>query len=87
MGYLVKKPGKIDWNADAVERLKQLHAAGASLVRASVALKGSMVVVRNKARELGIPFPTQRTRRHENEQKEDTARAKAGLALTERRRR
>src|SRR4051812_23651294 len=48
------------WTDEDIERLKQLHASGASVLRASVALKRNKVSVMNRARQLGIPFPNMR---------------------------
>jgi hypothetical protein len=41
---------------DDVKRLKELVASGASAARASIALKRSIAVTKNKARDLGVPF-------------------------------
>jgi len=57
--------------------LKRLREQGASLLRAAAALKWSKAAVRAKAHELGIPFPSWRTRRIEQGAKEAAARAKA----------
>jgi hypothetical protein len=47
------------WSESDAERLKALIASGASALRASVALKRSLSVVKLKARELGVPFPSE----------------------------
>jgi hypothetical protein len=44
------------WHDQGIDRLKALVASGASALRASVALKRSVVQVKKKARELGFPF-------------------------------
>jgi len=44
------------WTEDDVKRLKELVASGASVARASIALKRSIAVTKNKARDLGVPF-------------------------------
>jgi hypothetical protein len=44
------------WTEDDVKRLRGLVASGASAARASVALKRSIAITKNKARDLGIPF-------------------------------
>jgi hypothetical protein len=44
------------WNDEQLELLRKFATGGASLLRASVALKRPMLSVRNKARELGTPF-------------------------------
>lgn len=49
-------PKKKVWSESDAERLKTLVASGASALRASVALKRSLSVVKLKARELGVPF-------------------------------
>jgi hypothetical protein len=49
-------PRKKVWSESDAERLKALIASGASALRASVALKRSLPVVKVKARELGVPF-------------------------------
>jgi hypothetical protein len=51
------------WSDDDCERLKSLVASGASPVRASLALKRPIVATKNKARNLGVPFPPDRERR------------------------
>ena len=47
------------WSESDAERLRALIASGASAIRASVALKRSLSVTKLKARELGIPFPSE----------------------------
>jgi hypothetical protein len=47
------------WSEREYQRLKELVASGASALRASVVLKRSMMSVRNKARDLGTPFPSE----------------------------
>ena len=47
------------WSESDAERLRALIASGASAIRASVALKRSLSVTKLKARELGVPFPTE----------------------------
>jgi hypothetical protein len=44
------------WSESDVQRLSSLVASGASAARASVALKRSIAVTKNKARDLGVPF-------------------------------
>ena len=46
------------WSQKDLDKLKGLIESGASALRASAALKRSRAVVKQKARELGIPFPT-----------------------------
>jgi hypothetical protein len=46
------------WSDEEIGRLKMLVASGASAFRASVALNRSVVQIKKKARELGVPFPT-----------------------------
>jgi hypothetical protein len=67
------------WTEDDTEKLKRLRQIGASAARAAVALKWSKTVVKEKAREFGIPFPSWRAQRSEQRAKEVVARAKAGL--------
>ena len=52
-------PRKKVWSESDAERLKALIASGASALRASVALKRSLSVTKQKARELGVPFPSE----------------------------
>jgi hypothetical protein len=52
-------PRKKAWSESDAERLKALIASGASALRASVALKRSLSVVKLKARELGVPFQSE----------------------------
>ena len=69
------------WTDDEVAKLKRLRELGASLARASVALKRGKAAVRLKARELGIPFPHLTSIRRERNAREAVARVKAGLPL------
>jgi hypothetical protein len=46
------------WTDDDLDKLRTLVASGASALRASAALKRRKSIVRIKARELGVPFPT-----------------------------
>jgi hypothetical protein len=52
-----------EWTAQECEKLKDLVQQGASAFRASAALHRSHASVRNKARELGCPFPLIRSLR------------------------
>jgi len=47
------------WTESDAERLRALIASGSSALRASVALKRSLSVTKLKARELGVPFPSE----------------------------
>lgn len=47
------------WTESDAERLRALIASGSSALRASVALKRSLSVIKMKARELGVPFPSE----------------------------
>lgn len=47
------------WTDDDLDKLRALVASGASAFRASAALKRSKPIIRLKARELGVPFPTE----------------------------
>jgi hypothetical protein len=47
------------WSNEDLERLKVLVASGATVFRASVALKRSRQSVQAKARSVGAPFPSQ----------------------------
>jgi hypothetical protein len=46
------------WSEGDIERLKGMVASGVSAVRASIALKRSLVVTKRKASQLGFPFRT-----------------------------
>ena len=46
------------WTDGDLDKLRTLVASGASPLRASAALKRSKAIVRIKAREIGVPFPT-----------------------------
>lgn len=48
------------WTELQLEQLRALVRKGASVARASVALKRTRDAVQNKAREIGSPFATQR---------------------------
>jgi hypothetical protein len=67
------------WTAADFERLKRLHAEGASVARATVALQRSKSHLRAKARELGLSFATVRERRARHRENEAMARRRAGL--------
>jgi hypothetical protein len=68
------------WTEEECLRLRQLHAAGATVVRAALALKKTPNGVRSKARELGIPFRTMREVKKRLKEKEVEARTAAGLS-------
>jgi GcrA cell cycle regulator len=51
---------KRPWNAEEIDRLKQLVATGVSLARAAVTLKRTRVSAQVQARKVGTPFPTMR---------------------------
>jgi 4-hydroxy-3-methylbut-2-en-1-yl diphosphate synthase IspG/GcpE len=56
------------WRDQEIDQLKALVTSGASALRASVALKRSVVQIKKKARELGFPFPLEadlRTKRRQ----------------------
>jgi hypothetical protein len=71
------------WTEEECLRLRKLHAAGASVVRAALALKKSPNGVKTKARQLGIPFQTMRERKRLQREKEAEARTVAGLSPVE----
>jgi hypothetical protein len=52
-------PRKKVWSESDAEQLRALIASGASALRASVALKRSLSVIKLKARELGVPFQSE----------------------------
>jgi hypothetical protein len=56
------------WHDQEIDRLKALVASGVSALRASVALKRSVVQVKKKARELGFPFPLEADLRNKRRQ-------------------
>ena len=62
------------WTDDNVDKLKRLHRAGASAVRAAAALKCSRAALLKKANELGLAFTGVYKKRRQ--QKEAEARAK-----------
>jgi hypothetical protein len=51
------------WTAEDEERLKELVVQGASIIRASAALRRGRVAVRERAKKLGCPFPPLRIAR------------------------
>jgi hypothetical protein len=51
---------KRPWDAEEIDRLKQLVATGVSLARAAVTLKRTRVSAQTQARKVGTPFPTMR---------------------------
>ena len=68
------------WTDEEISRLKKLQASGATVARASIALKRSKSYVREKARELGIPFATLRERKKRQASRETAERVAAGLS-------
>ena len=66
MSQLNKRP----WSEEDLERLKALVLAGASAVRASVALKRPLKVVKLRARKLGVPFQHDNELRKERQRKQ-----------------
>jgi GcrA cell cycle regulator len=48
------------WSEEDLERLRNLVQSGASAIRASVALKRPLEVVKLKARKIGVPFQYER---------------------------
>ena len=68
------------WTEKDTLQLRKLHAAGASVTRAAVALKRRPEKVRVKARELGIPFQTKLELKKRHKEKEVEARTAAGLS-------
>ena len=67
------------WSEEDVQKLIRLRQQGASITRASLALKWHKAAIRAKARELGIPFPHLHEERRQRLMKEAAARAQAGL--------
>jgi hypothetical protein len=58
------------WSDEDTELLKKLHAAGASALRASVALKRNKSRIMDKARKLGVPFASLRERKKQQAERE-----------------
>jgi hypothetical protein len=48
------------WSEEEVDRLKAMIESGASAQRASVALRRSLSAIKLKARDIGLPFPSER---------------------------
>jgi hypothetical protein len=61
------------WTDEDIERMKELAAGGASLVRAAAVLKRSMISVRTMARKHGTPFPSLREARQRYTEARDKA--------------
>jgi hypothetical protein len=61
------------WTDEDTELLKRLHASGASVLRASIALKRSKQYVQARARDLGIPFASLRERKKRQLERERSA--------------
>lgn len=55
--------GRAFWNDQQVERLRKHVAGGGTAIRAAVIFGISISSVREKARQLGCPFPTLREER------------------------
>jgi GcrA cell cycle regulator len=68
-----------EWTVEELAHLKRLREQGATVSRASVALKRAKSSVQKKARELGIKFPDRHTERRERQAREAAARTHAGL--------
>lgn len=71
--------GRVKWTDEKIARLRELREQGASVARASVALKQASSSIRAKARELGIPFKQAYEGRRLQREKEEVARKEAGL--------
>ena len=75
------------WSEEDIERLNALVASGASALRASVALKRSLLVTKAKARDLGIPFRSEAELKKERQQllqkSSDAPRMRASLPANE----
>jgi hypothetical protein len=54
---LSKRRTRLSWTSEQIQVLLWLIGKGASAVRASVILKRPKLAVKNKARQLGSPFP------------------------------
>jgi hypothetical protein len=54
---------KRSWTDDENQRLRDFVARDVSIVRVAATLKRSIISVRNRARELGTPFPHMRAYR------------------------
>jgi hypothetical protein len=61
------------WSDEDTELLRKLHAAGASALRASIALKRGVPYIRARARELGFPFASVRERKKQQAEREKAA--------------
>ena len=61
-------PNRRPWTEDDIAKLKSMVSAGASAVRVSLALKRPIAAVKNRARDLGMPF------RHDLELKRERGR-------------
>ena len=70
-----------EWAEDEIAKLRRLRELGASVSRASVALKRGKAAVRLKAKELGIPFPYLHDVRRQRQAKEAAVRNRAGLPM------
>jgi hypothetical protein len=68
------------WTEEECLRLKELHAAGASAMRAALAIKKSWNGVKAKARQLGFSFQSKRERKKYLKEKDVEARTAAGLS-------
>lgn len=53
------------WTADEFEKLRSMIEAGASAIRISVALRRPVESVKDRAREMGIPFAHDRVLKRE----------------------
>jgi hypothetical protein len=68
------------WTPEQIEILRGLVESGVSLPRTAVALKRTQASVRQKAREIGAPFPSVRELRNRRLAQEAKARAASGAA-------
>ncbi len=58
-----KRPTKVSWTVEDVQKLAKLLENGASPGRAAAALKRKIGAVRSRARAIGKPFPSLRVAR------------------------
>jgi hypothetical protein len=79
----MRRSRKQAWTPEQLERLSRLISEGASAVRASAALKRTIVAVQTKANSLGTPFPLMRKVKAERLAREMSERNRTASAASQ----
>src|ERR1700730_11468675 len=79
----MRRSRKQAWTPAQLDRLSRLISEGASAVRASAALKRTIVAVQTKANSLGTPFPLMRKVKAERLAREMSERNRTASAASQ----